>query len=317
MKVKALLNPYLYLILYLCLLGLLITNPYLTNTNAQSRDCFKPPPIFPPDKKGFRPGSTVKVIINPTGFDGEEIEAIKRGVLAWQVGITWTFELNDGLPPSSATATDTMHIKREEIASGGDAQIQPVHRNDDTYVAVAYMFIDPRAKLTTLEYIDSEGRQIEVPRLQPLVSHETGHPLNLANCDPACNDRSIMGARSYKVNGPTPCDYQGASEYNGYPPPPDRCTDITLINTCYDSGNEWDYPTCDCVFTGNTSGGGGGSYDPELRQHGGQYCHEYRDCYEQVVCSTVRDPDTGEPYDTQCEYQGTYCYRNAQSDACR
>jgi hypothetical protein len=176
----------------------------------------------------------LKVIIDATAFTAAEIEAIKKGVEAWQVGITWTFELGGNSAPPSATTRDTIYVTRAILSENSGLTTTLHYPDTEPYASSAYVKIDD---------------DITLPALQSVISHEVGHPLNLADCYPGCNGSSIMGANSTVINGPTPCDHKAVSEYNGYPPPPDRCNDLTIINQCYGNGAMWDYAQCDCKYT--------------------------------------------------------------------
>lgn len=88
--------------------------------------------------------------------------------------------------------------------------------------------------------------------LTHLTAHEIGHIFGLDNCTAYCNDVSLMGSGQNNCAGlpndadltsPSTCDNQKVGEHYCIT---NTCTDLTIINSCYNNGGVWNYPNCEC-----------------------------------------------------------------------
>jgi hypothetical protein len=183
--------------------------------------CTTPPKLDGPLL--LKPNQDYTVIINPTGFDQDRIDAIRRGFEQWNpingesgtgTGIRFVGFASSTVPPpgncnyciyvEGATDLHDSQGRKAEAVTGSQAA-----SNTYPYISLVRMKIDFNTPLIRRSAVGCPtGQTWSYNVLEPTVAHEVGHPQGLNDCYPACTGSSIMGANDPKIQKPTPCDVQ-------------------------------------------------------------------------------------------------------------
>lgn len=234
-------------------------------------DCQLPqPPACVTPRSDLRPrfsSGTVTVTYNPDHFSPDQVKALQNGYMVWNGlgGVMFTeLTANRTRPPEEATNTlhfESADVVRTPSGSPRDAIAYPSeHCDSNGRCRMRTLVVVRRGVQLTEKAWCQNGGSIEWNFYEQLISHETGHPLGLADTytdTQSFRGNSVMDGPSYHLrNGITVCDREAVRQayassdacpksstvgvYSICPdptptptPPPGGCTDQDRDGVCY------------------------------------------------------------------------------------